>query len=119
MRAVIKHENKTPWGYHAIFMVEDGKGIGRVYWYDGETEVAIMDMLGVNEEYRKNGLGTTLQIIRENYALEKGFIKMTLYTDPGSWMYEWYKRRGYVYTEDKNDEDGNVWMEKQLIKTKK
>lgn len=112
--SVIKHESKTPWGFNAMFMTSTGESFGRVYWYSDEKEVATLDMLAVEKDHRRKGLGTIIQIERENYALENGFKRVCLWCDPRSWMKKWYEKRGYVYISDKDDEDGNIWMEKEL-----
>jgi GNAT superfamily N-acetyltransferase len=111
---MIIHEEKTYWGFNAMFMTENGESFGRVYWYDGDDESAVLDMLSVKEEYRNTGLGTIIQMAREDYARDKGSKTISLWCDANSWMKKWYENRGYEYVSDKEDEDNNIWMEKKL-----
>ena len=110
----IHHYACNSWGDEVFIMEKNGKGFGRVYWFNEDKTSAILCWLSVNEDERKKGLGTKLQEIREDIAKIIGATTTFLWVEKGSWMYEWYKRRGYEDYKDHEEEDC-IWMKKQLI----
>lgn len=96
--------------YHVI--ESNGYGYGRMYYYHNTKSDAIMDSLSVSETFRNKGLGTAIQLQREEIAKSIGATTICLWVDNKSWMKDWYARRGYVYFADKDS--NNIWMEKTL-----
>ena len=96
-------------------MEKSGKGFARVYWYLDDPTSIYLDSLGVIESYRNNGLGRRLQEMREEIGRTKGATHSYLFVLKGSWMEEWYKRRGYSYYKEYELLENNIWMVKELI----
>ena len=103
-------EEKTTTIY---YMAKDGISFGYLYWYNHqEKDVLTLAGLSVAEKHRKKGLGTELQKIREKFAKDNGFKKTQLWVRKGTWMYDWYLRRGYKY--DSEYDEHNDWLKKDL-----
>jgi N-acetylglutamate synthase-like GNAT family acetyltransferase len=96
-------------------MQKEGKAFGRVYWYTDDITTIYLDCLSVNKEERKKGIGTLLQIVREEIGRMFNNQFSCLSVLKNSWMYNWYIKRGY--TEFKEDEEDTkfIWMRKILI----
>jgi hypothetical protein len=43
-----------------------------------------------------------------------GTKKITLWCDKNKWVYKWYQKLGFKYDGDKKDQEGYVWMVKEL-----
>lgn len=114
----IYHHKKSSWGRSVLIMAAGGVAFARIYWYNNDEKTAYLDMLSVNEEYRKCGIGTELQKIRELIAISTGATEARLWVDKDSWMHEWYKRRGYTDYADYEHVENCVWMSKRLRKEK-
>lgn len=110
----IAHYDSADWGSSILIMEKHGRAFARMYWYNDDNESVMMDWLDVYEEYRRNGLGTTLQEIREDIARKIGAKKTYLWVHKDTWMHEWYKRRGYVDYAIYENENNAIWMEKTL-----
>jgi len=111
----IKHFRNDDWGDSVLIMEIDGKAFARVYWFRDDNESIYLDMLSVCESQRKQGLGTKLQELRESIGVEMGANSAYLWVKKDSWMYNWYRRRGYEDCKDHEKEDGFIWMRKMLI----
>lgn len=104
----ITHQEKTNWGVSVHTIEKSGKAYTRTYWYDNDETVVILEGLHVNKEARGNGIATQLldmhlQIAKNNHASSQLKVK------EGTWMHEWYKRKGYRdYVKDK--ECNTIWM---------
>lgn len=110
----ISHFKTEDWG-HSIYIIErTGNAIARMYWYSDDNTTVYLDMLSVEAEYRNKGIGTELQKIRESIGVSIGATTACLWVKKHSWMYEWYKRRGYSDLRDREDDDGTIWMMKTL-----
>lgn len=111
----IVHEFTEDWGGGYMVMESEGIGFGRLYWLKGNKDVAYIDWLGVEYNYQEQGLGTALQIKREQMATELGFKYIRLFVKKGSWQRKWYARRGYKYYGKDSVSKDNVWLTKKLI----
>jgi GNAT superfamily N-acetyltransferase len=95
-------------------MESSGVAFGRLYFYDDDDyEIGYLDSLSVDESHRNLGIGTQLQVLREEKARELGAQKIKLWVKIDSWQQRWYERRGYYYV-GLYQEEGFVWMEKNL-----
>ena len=102
------------WGTSIWITQREGKAFGRVYWYNDDNTIIYLDNLSVNKKERKQGIGTLLQVLREEIGriLKIPFSHLLVLRD--SWMHDWYCRRGYSdYKEHDTDKDW-VWMSKQI-----
>jgi GNAT superfamily N-acetyltransferase len=117
----IKHiSSSNNWGVSILIMESRGKAFARIYWFndkeeDDEEDTVYLDMLSVNEEERRKGIGTKLQDIREKIGKRGGATYSCLWVYKNTWMYEWYKRRGYKEIGKNESEKNAVWMRKKLI----
>ena len=110
----IYHVSPVDWG-HAIFIMEKhGHAFGHLYLYDDDDTVVYLSCLSVDEEFRNKGLGTKLQEMREEMGVLLGASVSCLLVRDGTWMHDWYKRRGYVDFKADEDEDNSTWMRKVL-----
>jgi N-acetylglutamate synthase-like GNAT family acetyltransferase len=97
-----------------LIMEETGLAFGRVYYYKDDSETIYLDWLSVKESARNNGLGTLLQELREEIGRQMKFTKSCLWVENGTWMHEWYKRRGYQDWVKHKTEPNAIWMRKSL-----
>ena len=110
----IEHVNNESWGVSIFIMEKNGNAMAHCYYYNDCQKVIYLDTLNVSEEYRRQGLGTKLQEIREDIGRSVEAKKSMLFVDKNSWMHEWYKRRGYI-DEEKCENPDFIWMEKKLL----
>lgn len=110
----IFHCVRETWGWEVYVMEKKGKAFGRVYGYNDDKTTAYLAGLSVEESSRKQGLGTETQKVREAIAGRGGIKTLCLWVEKGTWMHEWYKRRGYQDWKDHEEQENNVWMRKEL-----
>lgn len=96
-------------------MEESGKGFARIYWYLDDPNSIYLDSLIVSENFRKLGLGRTLQELREGIGVFRLAKYSYLWVEKDSWMGEWYKRREYSYYKEYEQLNNCIWMRKELI----
>jgi len=113
----ISHYSKTHWGFSILIMGKKGECFARLYQYDDEKDVVYLDWLSVDENSRKQGVGTELQKIREEIGRKLGATTSCLWVKKDTWMYNWYKRRGYEDWKDNKNEDNAIWMKKTLVQS--
>lgn len=92
----------------------DGVAEASVYWYIDDISTVYLSNLIVNPNCRNKGVGRKLQMIREQIGKNLKAKTSYLWVKKESWMYNWYKRRGYSDLNEHNQE-GFVWMEKPLL----
>lgn len=110
---LIKHYIKDG-DYSSIgFMESTGIAYARAYYFADDKKTFFLDSLSVDETFRNKGIGTELQKIREQLALEKGFKYTMLWVKKRTWMRKWYQRRGYHYYKPYKEEKA-VWLRKKL-----
>jgi N-acetylglutamate synthase-like GNAT family acetyltransferase len=110
----IYHMTKESWGFEVLIMEKEGDAFARAYWYHDDNDGMYLNWLTVSMELRKQGIGTELQNIREEIAKKLGAKYTYLQAENGSWMREWYKRRGYKDCENTIIEENLVWMQKEI-----
>jgi GNAT superfamily N-acetyltransferase len=108
----LKHYEVDDWGHSVLIMERNGTAFARAYWYNDEPTTIYLDMLSVNSEVRKTGIGTKLQEIREQMGRDTNCTESWLWVRKDSWMHDWYKRRGYIDNVEKDEE--HIWMKKSL-----
>lgn len=86
----------------------------RIDKYFEQPDIACLNSLYVNENYRNQGIGTYLQDVRERIGIAFDAKEAYLSVKADTWLYDWYTRRGYSYYMD--DNDGYVFMKKTLNK---
>lgn len=112
----ILHRSSTSWGYSILIMEKNGRAFGRLYQYSDDNTTIYLTGLSVNIENRRQGLGTEMQEMRENIGRKLGATTACLAVERGTWMHDWYQRRGYEDFEhnDVESEENTIWMRKQL-----
>jgi len=111
----ISHSSPNNWGYSVEIMEKKGRAFARIYWYNEDETIVYLDMLDVSESYRKKGIATKLQEMREEIGRKLGATFSYLWVFKDTWMYDWYVRRGYLPIGDYENEKNAVWMKKKLI----
>ena len=115
----IIHTTQESWGFTVMIMEKRGIAFCRLYCYNDDSTTAYLDMLDVDVKYRRQGLGTKLQKMREEIAINLKCKNTCLWVESETWMIDWYKRRGYSYYSDYKDDSGYiknaVWMKKELL----
>lgn len=114
MRGFIFHYTTYPWGHGINIMEKYGFGFCRIYWYNDDETTVYLDFLSVSECDRHKGLGTCMQELREEIGRILRATESCLWVVKGSWMHEWYQRRGYVDFIDHKTEENAIWMKKKL-----
>jgi GNAT superfamily N-acetyltransferase len=117
MKKFIVHHRIEEFGESLMIMEENGKGYVRLYYYNDDIHSTYIEGLSVDVEFRRMGIATAIINVCERVSLENGADKMYLFVKPNTWVYDWYKRIGYVET-GITREDGDVWMSKNLLSSK-
>lgn len=108
------HYSKSDWGFSIAVMESHGRSFGRMYAFDDDNKTIYLDMLSVNEDERGLGIGTEMQVLREEIGRVLKFTTVTLWVDKSTWMHGWYKRRGYSYFKEYKKQKNAVWMSKEI-----
>ena len=111
----ISHFSPSSWGFSVLIMEKNGKAVGRIYWFNDDNTTVYLDWLNVDKDIRKKGFGTELQKIREQIGIQLGAKVSCLWAYKNTWMYAWYKRRGYKYFKIYEKEENAIWMQKELV----
>ena len=115
IRSYIFHQFKSDWGDSILIMEKEGKAFARIYCFNDDNTTIYLDWLSVNEDARRQGIGTELQEIREKMGINFGAQISCLWVDKDSWMHEWYQRRGYKDWKLNKDQNNAIWMRKYFI----
>lgn len=95
-------------------MTSGGEGHANFYYYH-DLRQPVLSHLSVETEHRNKRIGTALQEERERIVRDVyGFGDVWLWCDQDSWQRSWYERRGYVHQSDRDEDDGRIWMKKDL-----
>ena len=79
-----------------------------------DSSTVYLSNLVVYPQFRNKGIGEKLQVFREQIGKDINAKSAFLWVKKGTWMHEWYKRRGY--SDLKNHEQiGFIWMTKPLL----
>lgn len=111
---IIEHEANYEWGNDYTFLEIHGYASGRIYTLKDEEGVAYIEGLHVSEKERLKLLGTDMLNRLIDKCKEIGAKECFLWCDKHKWMYQWYQSIGFKYYEDKADQEGFVWMVKEL-----
>jgi GNAT superfamily N-acetyltransferase len=99
---------------HVWFMEESGAAFGGIYQYHEAESCPVLYSMSVEKGKRRKGLGTAMQVAREEYAKTvMGATRVALWVshETPAWVRNWYERRGYKFI---RDDDTYVWLEKEL-----
>lgn len=110
----ICHFNQEYWGLEVLIMERNGMAFARIYWCDDDKNSVYLNWLSVVPEIRNQGVATQLQEMREEIGRRLGYENAYLQVEEGSWMHEWYKRRGYKDCDGEEKQENLIWMNKLL-----
>lgn len=99
----ITHAASNSFGYSVYIMGCDGRAFGRVTMYTNPSRCWISD-ISVDADFRRQGIGSELLLFCESISLKLSCCDVLLAVERGSWMYDWYCRRGYFECEDAEGE---------------
>lgn len=108
---IVHHKNKWNWGESIICITNDGCGTATLSFtsepiYDGESDKvqyikqATISGVSVYTTERQKGYGNFLLEDCENLAKEAGYKEVYLWSELNSDPYKWYKRHGYIDTNE-------------------
>lgn len=107
---LITHTLKAPEAKYYFFMGSNGECFFKIYQYSDDDTFCVFSELSVSDSFRQKGIG--------NYALNTAIDLskslnckyLYLWVEKSSWMFDWYKRKGFIQREDFKDIQNNVWM---------
>lgn len=108
----ILHSSQESWGGSVLIMEKKGRAFCRTYWYADDNSTVYFDWLSVDKDAQKRGLATKLLNAHIKTAGENG-VASCLWVKKGTWVHEWYKRKGYVSFKDNENEVNGVWLRKK------
>lgn len=102
---IIHHRNEWNWGKSVTCVTNDGYGISTVSFYKDDDTVlqAVISGVSVHNTHRRLGYGDILLNECEKEAKNNGFTEVSLWCVPNSMAYNWYKRKGYIETNETNE----------------
>ena len=108
-------DGRDDWGGRVLLMERGGLATGRVSYYIDEPDRVYLDGLSVDIRVRGKGLGAKVLELQEQIGRVLGVQYLCMCVRKESWMYNWYKKKGYVdYHED--DEVAYMWVRKEINK---
>ena len=112
-RWVETHQNKD---WEIVVMERKGVAFCRIAWDDDDPDTVYIDSLSVDKDMRQRGIARHILTMLETVGCLLGAKQCRLSVIVNSWIYDWYKRRGYV---DYSDHDDNrfIWMQKEIRRT--
>ena len=84
------------------------------YRYFDDMKVFYISGLSVAEDHRKKGEATKILDFQENGAKLAKIEKLRLWVEIGSWMFDWYTRRGFKPMDSEFKDPRFLWVEKIL-----
>lgn len=83
-----------------------------LHYYSDNPDIVYFFSLFVTDKYRNQGLGNAILEYAENFAVEHNFKTISLKVEENTWMFDWYKRKGYIEINEKTGK--YIWLEKSL-----
>lgn len=117
MNNFIYHSKTESWGSSIFLMEKEGKAFGRLYWYNDDILNKYIEGLSVDDQFRKQKIGTSLLKRLEKISKSMCANSISLKVEKNTWMYDWYKRLGYKEcktNEEKENENNFIWMTKLI-----
>lgn len=109
----IAHCNTTIWGGEISVMERKGVDFCRIAWDDDDPDTVYIDSLSVNKDMRQRGIARHILTMLETVGCRLGAKQCRLSVIVNSWIYDWYKRRGYIDYSD-HDDSHFIWMQKDI-----
>lgn len=109
----IYNYTKEDWGDAVVIMEQTGIGMCRAYRYKDDALSIYFDWLSVHPNSRKQGLATELISVLHQLAKQLNAQYCYLWVKKDTWVADWYKRLGYEYYSENEDEPGCIWLKRQ------
>lgn len=82
-----------------------------LYAYNDDPYSIFLSNLEVNHNFRNKGIGNyMINVVVNHLAPNLGRTKLYLCVDEKSWMFDWYKRKGFKFVGKNYERDGYVWV---------
>lgn len=92
----IVHRNKWWWGETITLVVKNGCAVVEIQLDDNYPTIAFVKGLIVQEDKRREGIGTKLLRVCERVAKEEGYLFIQLTANKEQdWLVKWYESLGY------------------------
>lgn len=105
---IMKYET-TDFGWIRKYSFENSSFC--LYAYNDDSDSIFLSNLEVNNDFRNNGIGNFMLDLAVNHlAPNLGRTKLYLCVDEKSWMFDWYKRKGFKFVGKNYERDGYVWV---------
>ena len=85
-----------------------------LHFYADDPESIILTCLNVNQDFRRQGIGTQIMEYAENFARYREFKRIFLKIrniDKNTWLHQWYLKQGYVLHEE---DTSGIWLRKDI-----
>ena len=105
----ICHISDSDYGGSVLVMEKSGRAFARTYWFNDDAATIYFDWLSVDKSERGNGIAT--ELLNAHIEVAKQFeVETMLWVEKGTWMHEWYSRKGYQDYKEHENESNAVWM---------
>ena len=112
--SVLIHINNWKWGRSFTIIENDATAVIEFTVSNDEPELAYLKGLSVHCDSRKEGLGNKMLDTAMTQAKRNGCKYAYLHAEKDSFVFDWYKRKGFKYYGDAPDENGFVVMYTEL-----
>lgn len=101
MKKVI-HHNYWYWGESYYIILDNGNGCVTLQIDNDDKTSGCISGLSVSKKARNNGLGNILLKECEKLAKKLGLNEIYLSAEKTSFVFEWYKRKGFIKDKYRN-----------------
>ena len=96
------HHNYWYWGESYYIILDNGNGIITMQIDNDDKTLGCISGLSVTDSARNKGLGNELLKACEELAKSLNIKELYLSAEKKSWVFEWYKRHGYIKDKYRN-----------------
>lgn len=111
---VYRLEDKDINVFQILVNEKSGVSSGRIYKYRDDDSSSYIASIFVNYDNRLNGYGNQIIKLLEDISILLRSKYCYLQVINNSWMYEWYKRKGYINIINNFEDPDYIWMRKSL-----
>lgn len=85
---------RSPFGDMLYIVADDGLSLVKIEFGSGDDYAFVFD-LNTHESVRRMGRADEMLRLCIEEARRKGYYRVRLEVEPGSWMEQWYRRKGF------------------------